>query len=271
MTNKKFTKEFINGRLYELGWEIPKGLKYNGMGNKKTQLSCIHCNGTVSRYLRNVFYRNECCLCTENQEKNMISKDKHNIKNKNQVKHNCIVNTVETDTISKQNCVDAHTNLSNREAKFFSIQLEYMDKMNKTLDVLLTLLNQKTTGLLVTDDSKPNKKTKKTKKDEDLENLTPEERAKLKFQKAFRPLISKIGFSKFQSRMSPAQWSKVSHEAAELFLEEFYKKSGLDLVDHYLVEKDMTKTQGDKILSNIIPFEYLEDAIEQVVVLRMKQ
>lgn len=56
----KLTRETVQSRLREYGWEIPEGVKYRG-ANEVHTVQCTECGYITEKILHNVVYRKECC------------------------------------------------------------------------------------------------------------------------------------------------------------------------------------------------------------------
>ena len=60
----KLNRETVQGRLRQLGWEMPEGIKYRG-ADKLHTLRCIHCGHITEKFLNNVVLRGEKCPYTD--------------------------------------------------------------------------------------------------------------------------------------------------------------------------------------------------------------
>lgn len=56
----RLSRETVQARLREFGWEIPENIKYRG-ANEVHTVRCIHCGYLAEKILHNVVYRQEIC------------------------------------------------------------------------------------------------------------------------------------------------------------------------------------------------------------------
>lgn len=56
----RLSRETVQARLREFGWEIPENIKYRG-ANEVHTVRCIHCGHLTEKILHNVVYRQETC------------------------------------------------------------------------------------------------------------------------------------------------------------------------------------------------------------------
>lgn len=68
----KLNRETVQGRLRQLGWEIPEGIKYRG-ADKLHTLRCIHCGHITEKFLNNVVLRGEKCPYTDTHDPVSVS------------------------------------------------------------------------------------------------------------------------------------------------------------------------------------------------------
>ncbi|MGV2685543.1 hypothetical protein GNF82_14330 [Clostridium perfringens] len=70
----KLSRETVQERLREYGWEIPEGIKYRG-ANEIHTVQCTSCRYITEKILHNVVYRKEVCPHTESHSELIMTRD----------------------------------------------------------------------------------------------------------------------------------------------------------------------------------------------------